>query len=331
MQVLAVYLAYHRALGEGSKWAAWIAVMPKVIECVANWGPAELSQLQDPSFQAIAEQRDEELGSVSTTVWKTLTERHASLFPPTTFSVEYVRWGLQTVSARAYGRRLAHAALVPLADAFNHANVSVKYGLDVLNPVVAVAPAIVDRVAMQSSFSEEGIGCFAPHSPMSSVLTSSSDDKRVLFADSGAASAAAAAAVPSARIRKAAATKAPAADRYFRLWNTSHSTYTAGTQVYNSYGRRDNRHLALEYGFVIADNHWEHVLCRPGGLMDIGPPPKLSIPARIRSLLVKAGLTYSEYYIRWNRWAEECMPYFRALTLNEEEIAYMERRPLPYV
>lgn len=43
----------------------------------------------------------------------------------------------------------------------------------------------------------------------------------------------------------------------FRLRPTNTNRYKKGQEVFNSYGRRDNRHLLLEYGFAIEDNEWE--------------------------------------------------------------------------
>lgn len=45
----------------------------------------------------------------------------------------------------------------------------------------------------------------------------------------------------------------------FRLFPTGSNHYKKGTEVFNSYGRRNNRHLLLEYGFAIEDNMWERV------------------------------------------------------------------------
>lgn len=48
----------------------------------------------------------------------------------------------------------------------------------------------------------------------------------------------------------------------FRIWPTHTQGYKAGKEVHNSYGRRDNDHLALEYGFLLPDNHWQRVVAR---------------------------------------------------------------------
>jgi len=47
---------------------------------------------------------------------------------------------------------------------------------------------------------------------------------------------------------------------YFRLFPTGTNTYTKGSEVFNSYGRRPNDNLLLDYGFSMLDNEWDQVL-----------------------------------------------------------------------
>ena len=50
----------------------------------------------------------------------------------------------------------------------------------------------------------------------------------------------------------------------FRLFPTGGNRYAAGSEVFNSYGRRDNRHLLLDYGFAMEDNEWDYALLEMG-------------------------------------------------------------------
>lgn len=43
----------------------------------------------------------------------------------------------------------------------------------------------------------------------------------------------------------------------FRLYPTSGNCYTKGAEVFNSYGRRDNHHLLVYYGFTLINNEWD--------------------------------------------------------------------------
>ena len=43
----------------------------------------------------------------------------------------------------------------------------------------------------------------------------------------------------------------------FRLFPTGCNSYSKGSEVFNSYGRRANDNLLLDYGFSMIDNEWD--------------------------------------------------------------------------
>lgn len=45
----------------------------------------------------------------------------------------------------------------------------------------------------------------------------------------------------------------------FRLFPSATNAYEAGAEVFNSYGRRSNFHLLLDYGFALPENEWDYV------------------------------------------------------------------------
>lgn len=45
----------------------------------------------------------------------------------------------------------------------------------------------------------------------------------------------------------------------FRLFPSGTNSYTAGKEVFNSYGRRSNFQLLLDYGFALPENEWDYV------------------------------------------------------------------------
>lgn len=45
----------------------------------------------------------------------------------------------------------------------------------------------------------------------------------------------------------------------FRLFPTGDNCYYKGGEVFNSYGRRHNENLLLDYGFAMMDNEWDEV------------------------------------------------------------------------
>ena len=48
-------------------------------------------------------------------------------------------------------------------------------------------------------------------------------------------------------------------NRKFRLFPTGRNCYKKGQEVYNSYGRRHNENLLLDYGFAMMSNEWDEV------------------------------------------------------------------------
>ena len=46
----------------------------------------------------------------------------------------------------------------------------------------------------------------------------------------------------------------------FRLFPTGANKYSKGSEVFNSYGRRPNDNLLLDYGFSMLDNEWDQVV-----------------------------------------------------------------------
>lgn len=45
----------------------------------------------------------------------------------------------------------------------------------------------------------------------------------------------------------------------FRLFPSGTNSYAAGKEVFNSYGRRSNFQLLLDYGFALPENEWDYV------------------------------------------------------------------------
>jgi hypothetical protein len=312
--LLGSYLAYQRSLGEASMYAPWIAVMPTHIECLPAWSAEELGELQDPSLELEAEERRDSLADTAKTLTAELLRRYPECLNAATFTPEVVAWGIQTVSARAYGRRLREAALVPMADAFNHGSARVKYGMARLTPRAEAA------AGREGAAGETGASAAAEKSDATGptrVDDAASDD-----AESDSDSPA-----PGTRV--------------FRIWPSNGQRYAKGEEVHNSYGRRDNKHLMLEYGFATLGNEWDAVLLRPGGVGDVGrlaavsssfvgggsgkgaagsaASVQLLTPAK-RTLLLRLGIANPHVHARDNAWCgPQLLPFFRVLACTAAE------------
>jgi hypothetical protein len=55
----------------------------------------------------------------------------------------------------------------------------------------------------------------------------------------------------------------------FRLFPTGKNHYQKGFEVFNSYGRRPNDNLLLEYGFTLLNNEWDKVSKRMNDRMPV--------------------------------------------------------------
>lgn len=238
--LLGTYLAYQTSRGSESPYAPWMAVIPKGLESLDEWSDKELEELQNETLAQAARQKHKTLAETGKKIATHLSSKHPSVFPPSMFTPALVSWGIATVSARAYGRRLPEPALVPFADCFNHnCGARVKYGFG--------------KRVYEEAHQEEGESTAATPSAETSGLVGpmawcKGDDR-----DGGGR--------PSLDPDTAV----------FRLWPSNGQHYpTAGLEVHNSYGRRDNRHLALEYGFCLPNNEWDNVVLKPGAVSDCG-------------------------------------------------------------
>lgn len=116
----------------------------------------------------------------------------------------------------------------------------------------------------------------------------------------------------------------------FTLWATRHQRFARGTQVCNSYGRRANEHLLMEYGFALEDNHWQSVplplyLIPPFG--DVPVPVARDVQHRgvtdEHIMLMRTMLRTHPLRLRYNRFAEDLLPLFRVLASSADSIGAM--------
>jgi hypothetical protein len=96
----------------------------------------------------------------------------------------------------------------------------------------------------------------------------------------------------------------------FRLFSSGGPGIAAGAEVFNSYGRRSNQHLALEYGFVMPNNEWAHasVQLRKGGAL-----PHSALVHLSRAQLPLDGL----FRCSWNKWNTKPLEFLRVCLADE--------------
>lgn len=107
---------------------------------------------------------------------------------------------------------------------------------------------------------------------------------------------------------------------YFRLFPTGSNNYKAGAEVYNSYGRRSNENLLLDYGFAMLDNEWDHVSIT------------LKLPLaenydRKATILFSLGYNPSvmDFKVFGNNYIpHDALQYLRIVALDDLELAHIE-------
>jgi len=107
----------------------------------------------------------------------------------------------------------------------------------------------------------------------------------------------------------------------FRMFPTRNTTYKSGEPVYFSYGRRDNIHLAMEYGFTLLDNEHDMVVLYPGSITDYG---KLFIPPRARTIIDFAKISMGPFKLKWRSLDPNMLTLFRAISVGLDDAAYAD-------
>lgn len=118
----------------------------------------------------------------------------------------------------------------------------------------------------------------------------------------------------------------------FRLFPTGDNRYGRGTEVFNSYGRRSNAHLLLDYGFALLDNEWDLVelpfptrKCPEAGA-NAAPPPPLSLAQR--TLLLRAGVARHGLLVGSKCFCWDALTYLRVSAWEAETVAHATRTNL---
>lgn len=77
----------------------------------------------------------------------------------------------------------------------------------------------------------------------------------------------------------------------FRLFPSGTNRYARGAEVLNSYGRRPNDNLLLDYGFAMLDNEWDtaEVVC------SLAPSDQTLLDRRRNAYLRSSG----QHTVRW--------------------------------
>jgi len=292
--VLAVFLAFHKAvLGEKSSWWTYLKCLPSMIEVISDWEEQDLVELQDAALAESARQRRDESNQLAISIVTKLCSSYPKLFPAEVFTESLFLWAYKNVASRGFGSRVDEVQLVPLADMFNHSNESrTKYELL--------------RIPTKLNDCENKSGEVEEEEEEKDVTTTTTTTTSLLRKDLDVHS------VPS-DINDTNSSK----KTMFRMYATSESTgYAAGDMVTFSYGRRDNAHLLMEYGFALEENEHET-------LSLVKPPRSLqSLSHEAKEVLQNEQYVNAPFLLFSSRLDAHLLSYFRAISLSQSAESY---------
>jgi hypothetical protein len=292
--VLAVFLAFHKAvLGEKSSWWTYLKCLPSMIEVISDWEEQDLVELQDAALAESARQRRDESNQLANSIVTKLCSSYPKLFPAEVFTESLFLWAYKNVASRGFGSRVDEVQLVPLADMFNHSNESrTKYELL--------------RIPTKLNDCENNSGEVEEEEEEKDVTTTTTTTTSLLRKDLDVHS------VPS-DINDTNSSK----KTMFRMYATPESTgYAAGDMVTFSYGRRDNAHLLMEYGFALEENEHETLTL-------VKPPRSLqSLSHEAKEVLQNEQYVNAPFLLFSSRLDAHLLSYFRAISLSQSAESY---------
>jgi hypothetical protein len=101
----------------------------------------------------------------------------------------------------------------------------------------------------------------------------------------------------------------------FTLYPSGNNRYPPNTEAFNSYGRRTNDNLMLDYGFCLENNEWEKVSCR------LSVSPTDASYKRTKDALAMNGFSsVKTLKLGWSLFPTEGMVFFRVVNMSGEEI-----------
>ncbi|GBG32761.1 Histone-lysine N-methyltransferase setd3 [Hondaea fermentalgiana] len=256
--IIAVFLMHERLQGKDSFWFPYLEVLPTP-GGIGEWSHEEQLELQDRDLVAEARRRPGALKRLYSQVQEAI---ELSGLYPAQYSFELFKWAWMVIQSRAFGRRLPWTAMVPFADCLNHNNVQVKYALAMhggrnhsnveerkvslkSNGDLCVAierkvdeavgletvqgiPRHIDtsRGVVQGGKGDENENENEEEEEHEDVADANEDTEHVF-------------------------------EGKFQLFPTGKNRYAKGEEAFNSYGRRSNSFLLLEYGFCLENNEWD--------------------------------------------------------------------------
>mmetsp|Transcript_32097 Transcript_32097/g.43819 ORF Transcript_32097/g.43819 Transcript_32097/m.43819 type:complete len:459 (+) Transcript_32097:347-1723(+) len=128
--LLVLYMMREMNKKEKSFFYPFLQILPEPSN-ISVWMDDQLKMFQDPTLVLRAKNRRQYQKLMYHRSVVALHHRYPNIFPLEEYTLKAFAFCLNSVQARAFGRRLPWSAMVPFADCLNHGNVQTKYDYNV--------------------------------------------------------------------------------------------------------------------------------------------------------------------------------------------------------
>ena len=275
---------YERLKGFKSFWYPYLEIV-EGMDLLMFWNDDEMDELQDIFLKNQAKKMLQSYRALWKDVYKVI-KKYPGFFPGTEEELESVfRWSYELVIGRSFGEALPCSMLVPLADNLNHANVNVTYQLlhkkihlvenkpkyqDFKNEVKPTQGNMIHRYGTNrlQKFLETGNTTLTSIKNIweldkllnkyetstdeeDNCTTSSEEDEEDETSANGSEEEEEEDESEDEDEKFSWYDWNDKENIFFTILTGARNSYEAGSEIFNCYGRRNNRFLLLHYGFTI--------------------------------------------------------------------------------
>ena len=110
----------------------------------------------------------------------------------------------------------------------------------------------------------------------------------------------------------------------FRLFPSGANCYPAGSEVFNSYGRRHNENLLMDYGFAMLDNQWDEVDVQ----FSLARGEENYAAKRTLLFTLLSFHAFSSFSLRQQAFPFDALAFCRVASLTDEELVVAQQLPV---
>ena len=120
------FFLWELSKGNCSIWQPYFQFLTKDVETIVDWNTDELKQLQDSDLEYMANWKKKKDFLNYKNIQKILGN-YSDLFCEEDIEIHKIHWVWKLICTRSYTGHIPYSTLIPIADLFNHSNVSTNY------------------------------------------------------------------------------------------------------------------------------------------------------------------------------------------------------------